>query len=122
MHRLFAPVLPFVTEEVWSWWQEGSVHRSLWPSTEDVRTVAGDGNAALLDTVSAVLSDVRKAKSDAKASMRTEVSRAEVCASTEQVAHLEGARSDLAAVGRIATLDLVDGASELTVTVDLAQS
>ncbi len=120
LHRLFAPILPFITEEVWSWWQEGSVHRSPWPSADDVRTFAGDGNAALLDSVSSVLGDIRKAKSEAKASKRTEVSRAEVRTSTEQVALLEGARGDLRAVGRIATLDLVDGADELTVTVELA--
>ncbi|MCW2620943.1 MAG: valine--tRNA ligase, partial [Frankiales bacterium] len=66
--RLLAPVLPFATEEVWSWWREGSVHAQAWPVAEHV-----DGDTGLLPLAAGVLAEVRKAKSAGKTSMRTPV-------------------------------------------------
>jgi valyl-tRNA synthetase len=76
--RLFALFLPFVTEEVWSWWRPGSVHRARWPSPDEIARVAGDGDATLLNTVGAALSQLRRAKSERKLSMRAEIRLAEV--------------------------------------------
>ena len=96
--RLFAPFLPYVTEEVWSWWQSGSVHTSTWPDTSELPT---GGDADVLADIASALIGVRGAKSQAKVSMKTEVLRAEFSAPDAVVARLRGAEADLRAVGRI---------------------
>ncbi|MEV4254938.1 valine--tRNA ligase [Spirillospora sp. NPDC049652] len=115
--RLFAPFLPFVTEEVWSWWQEGSVHRAAWPAAAEL---PDGGDASLLGVAAEALRQVRKAKSDAKVSMRTELSRAAVTG--ERAGDLQRVAEDLRAAGRIAELDLDGGADgPLTVAVTFAE-
>jgi valyl-tRNA synthetase len=99
--RLFAPFLPYVTEEVWSWWREGSVHRAAWPSLPEL---AADGDPAVLHTTAAALGRIRRAKSERSLSMRAEVSRVQVSGPPAVIAHVQAGATDLKAAGRISEL------------------
>lgn len=110
--RLFAPYLPYVTEEVWSWWQDGSVHLAAWPLPDPSAAGAVDADPAMLEAVAAVLAGVRGAKSTAKVGMRTPVEHATVSGPEAALAAVRAAERDLRAAGGIT------GELELTVTED----
>jgi valyl-tRNA synthetase len=101
--RLLAPVLAFATEEVWSWWHDGdsSVHTQPWPTVEELAEATLDGDPALLATVGEALAGLRRAKSEAKVKMRTEISAATVAGPASAVAQVRAALGDLRAAGKV---------------------
>ncbi|HLG92672.1 MAG TPA: class I tRNA ligase family protein, partial [Acidimicrobiales bacterium] len=120
--RLFAPHLPFVTEEVWSWWQDGSIHRAGWPSGAELRMAGGgDGDPAVLEVAAEVLSRVRRAKTEAKLSMRAPVARLEVVDTPERIEALKAAQSELAEAGVLQSAPALVVGGAPSVVVELAQ-
>jgi valyl-tRNA synthetase len=141
--RLFAPFLPFVAEEVWSWWQPGSVHRAPWPDATELRAELGDAAGAEAQEESAsadgpgewdgraredtalavaadVLREVRKAKSQAQRPMRAPVARVIVRDTAERLSALELGEDDLCQAGAIERIETAE-AEELAVEVELAE-
>jgi valyl-tRNA synthetase len=125
--QLFAPFLPFVTEEVWSWWREGSIHRSSWPDADALRDSAEADAAGAADepvpdvlaVAAAVLGEVRRAKSEAKRSMRAPVASVTVTDSADRLALLARAAADVRSAGNVASLEMVEG-DAFSVEVTLA--
>ncbi len=107
--RLFAPFLPYVTEEVWSWWREGSVHRTSWPVATEVAELAGaDCDSAIYEVAAAVLSAVRKEKALAKVSLKTPVDSVTVHDTQDRLRLLSQAAVDLREAGNIRAIDQED--------------
>lgn len=117
--RLLAPFLPFVTEEVWSWWREGSVHRATWPEAAALRDAAGDGRPAVYAMAADVLGAVRKAKTESQRSLRTEAEQLVVRDTTERLAALREALDDVQDAARARNVELAE-APELDIEVVLA--
>jgi valyl-tRNA synthetase len=116
--RLFAPFLPFVTEEAWSWWQPGSVHRAAWPRPGEV--AAGRADPLLLRVSSEAIAAVRGAKSGAKMPLRTPVHVLVVAGPAEHLAAAEAVLPDIAAAGRVQRTELrplPDGVPHYEVTL-----
>ncbi|MEZ5322122.1 MAG: valine--tRNA ligase [Microthrixaceae bacterium] len=121
LQRLFAPFLPFSTEEVWSWWMEGSIHLAAWPDAVTLREAAGSWNPFVMSVASDVLRELRRAKSEAKRNMKAPIDLATVVDEQERREALARIAHDVRDAGRVNELDIVDGDS-FSVTVTFAEA
>jgi valyl-tRNA synthetase len=108
MLRLFAPFLPFVTEEVWSWWREGSVHHAAWPAAAELHALIGSDAAATAQAderayqwATDVLFDVRKQRSEAKQPLKVPITKVIVKADEASTALMPIVEADLRAALRV---------------------
>ena len=111
LQRLLAPYLPFVTDEVWSWWQEGSVHAAPWPTAEEVLAAAAEQNPGAYDVylrTTEVLAAIRKKKSERSLSAGAFLERAVVRCPGELRHALQAGLADLQAAVRADALEFED--------------
>jgi valyl-tRNA synthetase len=117
--RVFAPFLPYVTEEVWSWWREGSIHLAAWPSPDELEGGSAGAEPADYEVAAWVLGEIRKAKALAKRSLRTPAERVVVRDTQERLKLLRGVERDVREAGTVSAFEFVE-ADEPSVEVELA--
>jgi len=127
LQRLLAPMLPFATEEVWSWWQSGSIHRTNWPTSNETLAgcTANKEGLAELDAIYVVLAAVRRAKTEAKVSQRAEVAKLKVTSDAKTLNVLRTNIDDLRNAGALQEIEYTESSSdgesrEITAQVTLA--
>ena len=122
MLRLFAPFLVFVTDEVWSWWQPGSIHQAPWPTSEELLSQLADNSDATRQAderayqwATDLLFEVRKQRSEAKQPLKVPIARVTVKAEAEAVALMPVVEADLKAALRVKAFELSVGDREVVV-------
>ena len=104
LQRLLAPILPFATEETWSWWQPGSIHAQRWPVP-----VAAGGDPDLIEPALEALARVRRTKTEAKVSQRAEVTKLTITLPSPTHESFRAGTADLSEAGSVTTIELVEG-------------
>lgn len=97
--RLLAPFIPFFTEEAWSWTfsdePERSIHTSAWPGEMEFVDVPAPRCGDTLGAAMEVLALVRKAKSEAKVSVKTPLQSLTIAGSRDDLNILKPILNDL---------------------------
>jgi valyl-tRNA synthetase len=116
MLRLFAPFLPFVTDEVWSWWRDGSIHKAPWPTPDELLSLLADNSDSTRQVdertyqwAIEVLFEVRKQRSEAKQPLKVPITKVTVKADRSAVALMPVVEADLRAALRVQAFESTAG-------------
>jgi valyl-tRNA synthetase len=116
MLRLFAPFLPFVTDEVWSWWQSGSIHKAPWPTSDELLTRIADNHESTRQADERayrwaidVMFEVRKQRSEAKQPLKVPITSVLVKADEGALALMPIVEADLRSALRVRAFEMAVG-------------
>ena len=114
MLRLFAPVAPTITEEVWSWvFAEetgySSIHKAPWPTVGEFDAIPAPEIQNSFQAACAAISAIRKAKSENGVSLNRELASLVIEADESGVSDLRYVLDDVAAAGGAEDIEFVDG-------------
>jgi valyl-tRNA synthetase len=124
LQRLLAPFLPFVTDEVWSWWHDDSVHSQQWPTQTDIAAVTNGATDAAYVTACEVVGVIRRAKTESKRSMRWPVSEVIVTADAAFLGAMAKSAGDIRDAGSVTELRgvIATAEGEKSIVVTLAET
>ncbi|CAN5737731.1 valine--tRNA ligase [soil metagenome] len=119
MLRLLAPYLPFVTEEVWSWWRAGAIHRATWPDADGLLALIGGARdeeaERVYDDVSEALAAIRRERSVQKQGFKVPIVHARLAWTADRIARIRVAEAD---VKRAANVDVLEFGESDSLTVE----
>jgi valyl-tRNA synthetase len=121
MLRLMAPFLPFVTEEIWSWWQTGSVHRSPWPDAREIEallTQSANDDTACFQRARAITALVRHQRSVHNYGFAVPVAARLMLSSAADRALWSRIERDVMAGNNVANVDVTFGDGDVTASIE----
>ncbi|MBN8614842.1 MAG: valine--tRNA ligase [Deltaproteobacteria bacterium] len=104
--RLFAPVVPYITEEVWSWvfadeTGQKHIHRAPWPTVAELASIPAPKDAQSFQLACDLYASLNKKKTESGASTGRVVNSTSIAASATLVTRIAPVLSDVLAAAKV---------------------